>query len=99
MGSYVRWVLLLVVCTGCVAGQLMTASSFEQIRVGMSPAEVEELAGKPWELRALPGGMSESIYCERIRFDGVCREEKRYVLLFREGRLVSKRVGVMTSGR
>jgi hypothetical protein len=72
----------------------MTSESFTQLRTGMSLAEVEELVGKPWELRPLPRQGAQAIYCERMAWDGQCREERRYILLFQEGRLVSKQVQV-----
>jgi hypothetical protein len=81
-----------IVMVGCVAGQMMTAETFNEIRPGMSLSEVEDIAGKPWDLRPLPADGAEAVYCERIRFGTECREERRYILLFQEGRLVSKRM-------
>jgi hypothetical protein len=83
-----------LVATGCVAGQMMTQETYTEVRAGMSLSEVEAIAGKPWDLRPLPADGAEAVYCERIRFGGECREERRYILIFQEGRLVSKRIQV-----
>lgn len=84
---------------GCVVGQMMTTETFSEVQIGMSLAEVEAIAGKPWEVKPLPRNGTEAVYCERVRFDGVCRQETRYVLIFQEGRLVSKRTSVLAPGQ
>lgn len=75
---------------GCVAGQMMTDESFASLQTGMTVQEVEARVGKAWEIIPKPMGQMDAIYCERMRVDGVCREEKRYVLRYRDGRLLDK---------
>jgi hypothetical protein len=93
------WCCLAVLQMGCVVGQMMTTETFSEIQIGMSLGEVEALAGKPWEVKPLPRNGTEAVYCERVRLDGVCRQETRYVLVFQDGRLVSKRSSMVGPGQ
>jgi len=85
-----RWLVLLTLCCGCVVGQMMTQQHFEDLHIGMTLNEVEQLVGKPWEYQPIGQGVVQGIYCERVDV-GTARCERRYVLTYEQGRLVSKR--------
>jgi hypothetical protein len=82
--------LILLLLLGCLAGKQMTQDTFATIHPGMSLAQVEAIAGKPWEINPLPRDQMEAVYCERISLRDRSGEERRYVLRFHEGRLLSK---------
>lgn len=87
-----RAFISLLLLTGCVVGQMMTKVSFDELSPGMTLGEVETYVGKPWEIHPLPLGQFEAIYSERLTFGDGRRGERLYILHFRDGRMVSKRM-------
>ena len=75
---------------------MMTRPSYEELTPGMTLREVEARVGKPWEINPMPLGQFEAIYSERMPLGSGQREERLYILQFRDGRLVNKRLELVS---
>ena len=71
---------------------MMTMTSFYEIPVGASQEEVVSSAGKPYLVRTLDDGSVEYEYIERFKAGGRDINERRYFIVMKEGKVVSKRV-------
>lgn len=70
----------------------MTMNSFYDIPVGASKEEVLAAAGKPFAIRNLEDGSVEYEYIERFKAGGRNINERHYIIVMKDGKVVSKRV-------
>jgi SmpA / OmlA family. len=95
MTAFGKWMglALCVWLSACGTGSaLVTMSSFDEVPVGASSSEVVELLGEPYAIRKHSDGTVEYEYIERITAGVRNFEERHYFLIFKEDRLVSRRV-------
>jgi hypothetical protein len=78
---------------GCASGgTASTMASFHEIPIGASTTEVEGTAGKPYAIHHKDDGAVEYEYIERIKVGDRNNEIRRYFLIIKNGKVVSKRV-------
>lgn len=70
----------------------MTLNSFHEIPLGTTSTEVVSSAGEPYAVHNNEDGSIEYEYIERIRYSPIQWQERRYYLLIKDGKVVSKRV-------
>ena len=71
---------------------MMTMNSFYDIPVGASKEEVIATAGKPVMIHRKEDGAVEYEYIERFKVGGRNVNERKYYILIKDGKVVSKRV-------
>jgi hypothetical protein len=87
--SFPVFLFLLAACAG---GSVMTMNSFSDIPIGSSSAEVVITHGEPYSIHKKDDGTIEYEYLERITAGGRNMEERHYILVIKEGKVVSKRI-------
>lgn len=95
MTAFGRWMgaALCLWLSACGTGSaLVTMNSFDEVPVGASSAEVVELLGEPYAIHKQSNGTVEYEYIERITAGPRNFEERHYFLIFKEDRVVSRRV-------
>ena len=70
----------------------MTMNSFHDIPLGASSSEVIASAGEPYKIHKKKDGTVEYEYIERIKAGGRDLEERRYIIVLKDGKVVSKHV-------
>lgn len=70
----------------------MTMHSFYDIPLGSTTSEVVATAGKPHAIHQKGDGIVEYEYLERIKEGARNVETRHYYLIFRDGKVSSKRV-------
>ncbi len=70
----------------------MTMNSFSDIPLGSSSAEVVIAYGEPYSIHKKSDGTIEYEYLERIKAGARNMEERRYVLVIKDGKVVSKHI-------
>ena len=70
----------------------MTMSTFYDIPMGASESEVVASVGKPYSVCKKEDGVVEYEYIERVKAGARDLEERRYVLVLKDGKVVSKHV-------
>ncbi len=84
---------LLWTLSACAAGASVTAmNAFADIAIGTSSTEVIERMGQPVSMRSLDDGSIEYEYTETISLGGRTLEERHYLILLKQGKVVSKQV-------
>ncbi len=79
--------------SACGTGSaLVTMNSFNEVPVGATSAEVVELLGQPYAIRKQSDGSIEYEYIERITAGVRNFEERHYFLIFKEDKLISRKV-------
>jgi hypothetical protein len=73
-------------------GAIMTMNAFHDIPLGASESEVISSAGKPYSICKKEDGVVEYEYIERVKAGARDLEERRYVLVLKDGKVVSKHV-------
>lgn len=66
--------------------------AFYEIDLCTTTPQVVEALGKPYAVHELEEGYVEYEYVERIKIGARDAEERRYFILMKDGRVVSKRV-------
>jgi hypothetical protein len=84
--------LWLCVAACASGGAIMTMNAFYDIPMGATESEVVATAGKPYSISHTDGGAVEYEYIERVKAGARDLEERRYVLVLKEGKVVSKYV-------
>ena len=83
----------LLLLTSCGSGQRVTTmESFYEIPIGASKNEVIAQAGEPMTSRRLEDGDEEFVYVERLTASNRVLQERRYILILRDGKVFSRRV-------
>ena len=70
----------------------MTMNAFYDIPLGASESELVASAGKPYSIHKKEDGVVEYEYIERVKAGARDLEERRYVLVLKDGKVVSKYV-------
>jgi hypothetical protein len=84
--------LLLCVAACASGGAVMTMNAFYDIPIGSSESELVATAGKPYSISRTDDGVVEYEYIERVKAGARDLEERRYVLVLKDGKVVSKYV-------
>ena len=80
--------------TACaLGGRAITMDDFYQIDLSAPLSEVVELLGEPYAIHKRGDGAVEYEYIERIKIGARDAEERRYFILIKDGKVISKRVG------
>ncbi|MBI3901164.1 MAG: hypothetical protein HY324_03315 [Chlamydiia bacterium] len=88
-----KCILSLCIASACASGHtMMTLNSFHEIPLGTASTEVVSSAGEPYAIHKKEDGAMEYEYIEKIRYSSIQWEERRYYLLIKDGKVVSKRV-------
>lgn len=88
------FLLLMVSCFSRPA--MMTRSSFDEIQVGESVAELKQKVGDPYAVHKQENGTEEYEYIERIDLGTETVEENRYTLVIKDGKVAAKRFNQQT---
>ena len=67
-------------------------NSFYDVPVGASTSEVVETIGKPYAINEKEDGSIEYEYIERLKAGNRNLQTRKYYLIIKDGRVVSKRV-------
>lgn len=70
---------------------MMTMNTLHDVPIGTSQEEVVSCYGKPYAVNEYCDGRVEYEYIERIKAGDRNIEYRRYIFIFKDGRLVSKR--------
>jgi hypothetical protein len=62
----------------------------------MTEQEVTKALGAPFAVHTCKDGIVQYEYIERIIVGGESKEERHYFLLFRDGKLIEKRLKIVT---
>jgi|GEM_PF-1727494 len=91
--SFLYSFTLLLTSTGCISKQtVVTRECFDQIELGTTVADFEEVLGKPFFIRNRGGGIVEYEYIERITMNqSEVIMERHYLLCVCNGRVIRKR--------
>jgi outer membrane protein assembly factor BamE (lipoprotein component of BamABCDE complex) len=83
--------LLLLLLAGCASGgHMMTMNTYHDVSIGSTQEEVIATMGKPISTKTLPDGSIQYEYVERIKVGGRNLEERRYHIILKDGKVVSK---------
>lgn len=75
-----------------VSSGMITMHSFSDVPVGSSSEELVAAVGKPYAIHQKEDGSVEYEYIERIKVGYRDLEERRYYILIKDHKIVSKRV-------
>lgn len=84
--------LLLVMAACSSGGAIMTMNSFYDIPIGTTESDLVASAGKPYKVHKKKDGVTEYIYIERVKAGGRDLQERRYIIVCKEGKVVSKHI-------
>lgn len=88
--SFIPLLLWISACSS--GGALMTMNSFQDISIGATSSEVVAFAGEPSRIHKKKNGVVEYEYVERIKAGGRDLQERRYIIVLKDGKVVSKYV-------
>lgn len=83
--------LALVLASCSMGGQMVTWDSFADVPIGASSNEVVEAVGKPYATHKKDDGSVEYEYIERFKVGYRNMQTRRYYILMKDGKVVSKR--------
>ncbi|HSX25604.1 MAG TPA: hypothetical protein VLE89_01185 [Chlamydiales bacterium] len=79
--------------TACSSGgALMTLDNFHEIPLGATQSEVVACAGEPYSICKKDDGTIEYEYIERIKIGYRDAEERRYIIVMKDGVVIHKKV-------
>ncbi len=89
-----RWLcgMLLVVSACAAGGRDTTMEAFSDIMIGTPSTEVVARMGAPVTMHTKEDGSIEYEYTETVSLGGRTLEERHYLILFKEGKVVSKQI-------
>jgi outer membrane protein assembly factor BamE (lipoprotein component of BamABCDE complex) len=70
----------------------MAMSTFYDVPIGATQEQVVSSLGKPYSTRELSDGSVEYVYIEKIKEGDRNLQVRRYLILMRDGKVVSKQV-------
>jgi outer membrane protein assembly factor BamE (lipoprotein component of BamABCDE complex) len=73
-------------------GSALSMRAFYEVPVGASESQVVEMMGRPVSTQKNEDGSVQYEYVERYKAGGRNIEERRYCILFKEGRVASKQM-------
>lgn len=83
---------LLFLASCASGGHVTTMNSFQEVPLGASSTELVETLGEPAEIVRKKDGSLHYEYIERIKTGGRNSEQRRYIFVVKEGKVVSKEV-------
>lgn len=87
-----RWIPLLLFAACASGGHIATMDSFHGIPIGATQQEVVACIGKPYSVNRNCDGTVEYEYIERMKIGARDAQERRYIIVMKDGVVVSKRV-------
>jgi hypothetical protein len=88
-----RRLLPLFLLTACaLGGKPVTMDAFYEVDISSTREQVVACLGEPYAIHKMCDGSYEYEYIERIKIGARDAEERRYILVLRDGVVVSKRV-------
>lgn len=89
-----RWLGLgLFFLTACASGgSSISIQGFYDVPVGATSAEVVGALGSPITKKTLADGSIEYEYVERFKVGGRDLNERRYIIVLKDGKVISKRI-------
>lgn len=70
----------------------MTMNSFSDVPIGSSSSEIVKSYGEPFAVHKTRDGNLEYEYLERVKAGSRTLEERRYVFVIKDGKVVSKHI-------
>lgn len=88
-----RWIPLFLILGACASGgSSISLQGFYDVPVGASSEEVVGILGAPISQNRLPDGSIEYEYIERFKVGERNLNERRYVIILKDGKVVSKKM-------
>lgn len=94
--QWFKYLVCLCLSACGTSSALVTMNSFHDVPVGATTSEVTERLGEPYAIHRHSNGTVEYEYIERISAGIRNFEENHYFLVFKENKLVSRRVKTTT---
>jgi len=86
------WISLFAL-TACASGNhVLTMDAFYDIPVGATREEVIAQVGEPYSITKKEDGSEEFVFIERMKAGARTLQERRYVIILKDGAVVSKKV-------
>jgi hypothetical protein len=90
--TFILWTAACLLAASCASGgSVATQTSFYQVDVGATTAELEEAMGAPYAKHKAPDGDVEYEYIERLKEGSRNLEVRHYFFLIKDGRVIGKR--------
>jgi hypothetical protein len=86
------WISLFFLAACASGPRMLTMDSFYDIPVGATKDEVIAKAGDPMVITKKDDGVEEYEYIERMKLGARTLQERHYILILKEGKVVNKRV-------
>ena len=87
------YIVLYILLSACASGgTAVTFNSFYDIPIGATKEELVAIAGEPMVIHKKGDGVVEYEYIERLKVGSRNVNERRYYILLKDGKVVSKRV-------
>jgi outer membrane protein assembly factor BamE (lipoprotein component of BamABCDE complex) len=91
--TWIYSVVMMCYLVGCASGgHILTARHFYDVPIGSSTQEVVSSLGEPYSVHSKKDGTVEYEYIERVTMGNRVLEQKIYILVFKDGVVVSKKV-------
>jgi outer membrane protein assembly factor BamE (lipoprotein component of BamABCDE complex) len=84
-------VLLAIAISCSMGGPMVTWESFSEVPVGATQNEVVQTVGKPYAIHSREDGSLEYEYIERFKVGYRNMQTRRYYIIIKDGKVVSKR--------
>jgi hypothetical protein len=84
-------VFALTFLVGCGSSKVMTRQDYYTIAVGISTQDVISKYGEPYSIKNKKDGTQEYLYIERIPAGTETAEQNNYILVVKNGQVISKR--------
>lgn len=84
-------ILIILILSGCTAGQVVTQQDFDSVAVGSSISQIQERIGSPYEIERLDNGTEVYHYIERIQVGPNATAQNDFALTVSKGLVVDKK--------
>ncbi len=90
----IHYTFIFLGCIWCMScgHRVMTMQEFYDVPNQTSSKELKNLMGSPYEVRKKEDGTQEYEYIERIKVGSRTLEERRYIFILKNDRVVSRKV-------
>ena len=88
----IAWISLFAFAACASGHSMLTMDSFYDISVGASREEVISKVGDPYSITKKDDGSEEFVFIERMRAGARVIQERRYIIVLKDGIVVSKRL-------
>ena len=91
--KYLLLILTSILFISCSAGsKVIDSDKFYEVEIGMSIKELKEKLGDPYSVKSLGNGEVEYKYIERLYAADRVLQERHYLFILKNGKVVSKKV-------